>query len=81
MSEPEEACPGPHAFCKGCRGSGDYHAAVLYLNQPGRGGHMTGAHLCPYCTGRGFFCKHRPRCSGLHDDDTPVIGPDVLPPV
>lgn len=78
MDEP--ACPGPHQFCRGCRGAGDIHSSTLYVSHSGIAGNMTAPHRCAHCHGRGFFCKQEPPC-WKHDAETPVIGPDALPPV
>ncbi|GAA0338750.1 hypothetical protein GCM10010319_13410 [Streptomyces blastmyceticus] len=77
----EECCPGPHHFCKGCRGSGYYQALTLYVSQSCQAGEMSAAHTCTACKGRGFFCRRFPPCEDEHEDDTPAIGPDVVPPV
>ncbi|MFC5720582.1 hypothetical protein ACFP1Z_10455 [Streptomyces gamaensis] len=74
-------CPGPHHLCKCCRGNGQYHSLALYVSHYRRGVEATSAHECGACRGRGFYCKAATRCAGDHEDETPVLGADTVPPV
>ncbi|MBB5119606.1 hypothetical protein AF335_28145 [Streptomyces eurocidicus] len=77
----EMECPGPHQFCKGCRGQGTVQLPTLFVSRSGDAGELMASHKCMACHGRGFFCKEGPPCTGKHQDGTPAIAPDAVPPV